>query len=83
MVVASGLHDVDLAAGGPGSVHGVDGHHPDGGPEPVALRDPCLHFDATIGNCCAHFGVDAGRLDRWDDGAVCDVRGCNTVGPYI
>ena len=60
MVIASRLHDVDLAACGPGAVDGVHGHHPDRWPEPVAFGDLSLHFHSSVFDCCAHSGVDAG-----------------------
>ena len=70
MIVAPRFHDVDFAACGPGTVHGVGGHHPDGWPKPVAFGDLSSHFDASGFDCCAESCVDAARFDGWDDGPV-------------
>lgn len=61
VVVTAGLDDIDLARRWPGSVSVLDGHHPDGGPEPVALRQLGSHLDAAILDARARLGVDAPR----------------------
>ena len=75
VVVAARLYNVDLPAGGPGSVFVAHRHHPDGRPQPVALRQDRRHFHATVADRGAFFGVDAAGFDGWDDGAIGGVCG--------
>jgi hypothetical protein len=97
MVVTSRFHDVNLAAGGPCSVGVFDGHHPDGGPQPITFRDLGLDFDTSVFDRCAELCVQPSRLYRRDDwimltfgwkvntealtGSVGDVGDCDTIGP--
>lgn len=47
-IIATRLHNVDLAASRPLTIHRVLRHHPDGGPHPIARRKLGLDFNATI-----------------------------------
>ena len=67
MVVTSRFHDVNLAAGGPCSVGVFDGHHPDGGPQPITFRDLGLDFDTSVFDRCPELCVQPSRLYRRDD----------------
>ena len=60
----------------PFAVRAVDGHHPDGGPEPVAFGHAGRDFDAAVFDRGAQTGVKAGREDGRDNGAVA----CGGVG---
>jgi hypothetical protein len=97
MVVTSRFHDIDLAAGGPRSVGVFDGHHPDGGPQPITFRDLGLDLDTSVLDRCAELGVQPSRLYWRDDwimltirkktntetltGSIGDVGDSNTIGP--
>jgi hypothetical protein len=79
MVVTSRFHDIDLAAGGPRSVGVCDGHHPDGGPQPITFRDLGLDFDASVFDRCAELRVQPSRLYWGDDWIMLTVgRKSNT-----
>lgn len=80
MVVAAGFEDVDLPRGGPGAVGGVDGEHPDGGPQPVATGEAGGDFDAAVFDG-EGFGVQAAGFDGGDDGVVGEVGGGEAVVP--
>lgn len=79
VVVAAGFHDINLPAIRPHAVGVCHGHHPDCGPEPVALGDFGFDLDAAVFDTCTQFGIDAAGLDRLDDSAVEAVRGCYAV----
>ena len=81
VIIAATLGNVDLAAGRPDAVGGLDGQKPDGRPEPVALREFGGHFDAAVFDGAAFLGVDATGADGRDDGAVGGVSGRQAVGP--
>ncbi len=70
VVVAAGLDDVDLARLGPGPVGRVDGHHPDGGPEPVTDGELGGDLDAAVLDGRAEAGVEAAGQDGRHDGGV-------------
>lgn len=81
VVVSARLGQVDLARLRPLAVRVVDGHHPDGGPEPVSLRQAGGDFDAAVFDGGSQAGVEAGGEDGRDDGGVAGggVGGCYAV----
>jgi len=83
VVVSAGLHDINFTRTRPGTVYIVLGQHPDGGPQPVTLRELGLDLDATELDGCTTLGANASGLDGVDNGTVGGVGAGNTVGPDI
>ena len=79
VVVASRFGDIDFARCGPSPECVVDGQHPNGGPEPVALWHGGYDFDPTVLDGCTFDGVDAAGFDGRNNGTVGDVGGSVAV----
>lgn len=81
VVVSTGLGQVDLSRLGPFAVGAVDGHHPNGGPQPVAFRHAGRDFDAAVFDGGSEPGIEAGGKDGGHDGGVAGggVGGCYAV----
>jgi hypothetical protein len=72
-VVTATLRDIDLATSRPVAVNRLLGHHPNGGPKPVAFGHLRDHLDLTIANALLSLGGQACRSDRRDHGALLGV----------
>ena len=79
IVVAAGLDNIYLAAGGPRAVGICHGHHPYCRPQPITFGYLGFDLDAPVFDTGTKFGIDAARLDWLDDGAVGSVCGCYAV----
>ena len=73
-VVTAALRDIDLATSRPVAVNRLLGHHPNGGPKPVAFGHIRDQLDLTIANALLSLGGQACRSDRRDHGAFLRVR---------
>ena len=83
VVVAARLCNINLSRFRPLPIHRVNGHQPDGGPQPISRGKCGCDFNTTILYCGTLFGVDPTRLDRVDDRSVGKVGDSMTVGPDV
>ena len=84
-MIAHLFHDVDLAVGRP--AREVDGHHPEGWPSALALRQLDAGFHVAISPTLAGMGIDAAGIDLSvlleaadDQRVVLDFRHKRTFG---